>query len=152
MNTLDLVNEWRLKASHDLKNVDLLMKSGENDLPTDTICFHCQQAVEKFLKAFLIYHDTEFPYTHNLKDLIDIAATIDPHITQFREKAEQLTPYAVEIRYPGDFWMPDPEETQNAYHIALDIQNYITSKLDVIHQGNNTTNSSEASAVTDQKV
>jgi HEPN domain-containing protein len=132
MNTLDLVKEWRLKAASDLKNVALLMKSGEPDLPNDTICFHCQQAVEKFLKAFLVYHDTEFPYTHNLKDLVDLAATIDPEIARFREKVEQLTPYAVEIRYPGDFWMPDLEETQNAYCIAQDIQGYITIKLDAL--------------------
>ena len=31
----------------------------------DAVCFHAQQAVEKWLKAFLAYHGVAFPHTHN---------------------------------------------------------------------------------------
>jgi HEPN domain-containing protein len=39
----------------------------EGDDPyLDTAVYHCQQAVEKALKAFLTYHDTEFEKTHGI--------------------------------------------------------------------------------------
>ncbi len=48
-----VVCEWVEKAENDLKNAAHTIKMGE-DCPTDTVCFHAQQCVEKYLKAFLV--------------------------------------------------------------------------------------------------
>lgn len=49
-----LVKAWIRKADNDLRNAELVINSCVDDCPYDTVCFHCQQAVEKYLKAFLI--------------------------------------------------------------------------------------------------
>ncbi|MSU80013.1 MAG: HEPN domain-containing protein [Gemmataceae bacterium] len=46
-----VAREWIIKADNDLKNAAHTLKLGEEG-PTDTVCFHCQQCVEKYLKAF----------------------------------------------------------------------------------------------------
>jgi len=55
-----VVREWVQKAENDLKNAVKTLKMGEG-CPTDTVCFHAQQCVEKYLKAFLVSRDIDFP-------------------------------------------------------------------------------------------
>jgi HEPN domain-containing protein len=55
----EVVREWVDKAENDLKNAAHTLKMGEK-CPTDTVCFHAQQCVEKYLKAFLVYSSIEF--------------------------------------------------------------------------------------------
>ncbi|MEA3283008.1 MAG: HEPN domain-containing protein [Euryarchaeota archaeon] len=43
---------------------------------TDTVCFHCQQAVEKYLKAFMVKHQIEFPKTHSVMTLINLCSKV----------------------------------------------------------------------------
>ena len=54
-----VVSEWVEKAENDLKNAAHTIKMGE-DCPTDTVCFHAQQCVEKYLKAFLVSTGIDF--------------------------------------------------------------------------------------------
>ncbi len=69
----------------------------------DSICFHCQQTAEKYLKALLQELGQFVPRTHDLEDLLDLLLTRDPTLTGLRQAASILTPYAdaVEYRYPG---------------------------------------------------
>jgi HEPN domain-containing protein len=65
-----LVKVWIKKAENDLKTaIDEL--NTENPA-TDTICFHAQQCIEKYLKAYLIFHQKNFPKTHNISKIIEI--------------------------------------------------------------------------------
>jgi HEPN domain-containing protein len=64
-----------------------------------SICFHAQQAAEKFLKAFLAEKGQEVPRTHNILDLIDRCAAIEPAFNELRPLADDLSLFGVEIRY-----------------------------------------------------
>ena len=68
----ELVESWLTKANHDLTTAHLV----KNHLPDfkDTIAFHCQQAVEKLLKAYLVHLDFVFRRSHDLIYLLDIIA------------------------------------------------------------------------------
>jgi HEPN domain-containing protein len=93
--------EWLHKAKNDMLSARILVS---NNCPvTDTACFHCQQAVEKSLKAFLVYSRVSFEKVHSLTYLLDICEKTDPGFVTIREKTEALAPYAVEVRYPGNF-------------------------------------------------
>jgi HEPN domain-containing protein len=74
--------------------------------------YHCQQAVEKALKGFLVWHDRPFPKTHDLgklgKQAVQLESTLEPLI----EQVVELTKYAWMFRYPGD--VPDPSATEAA--------------------------------------
>ena len=85
---------------------------------TEIICFHCQQAVEKYLKAFLTKHQVEFPKTHSIMTLINLCSGIDSSFKEKLSNADLLTDYAVEIRYPDDWYEPTIEETRKAYEIT----------------------------------
>lgn len=74
-----------------------------DDPPTDIVCFHCQQAVEKCLKAFLVRHDQDVPRTHDLPHLIAMCAAHRPDLAGIEDDARTLTDYAVETRYADDW-------------------------------------------------
>jgi HEPN domain-containing protein len=61
--TTEFVKQWLLKANEDLLVVEKLTEY--EIIATSSACFHCQQAAEKFLKAFLIANDIE------IKDIVE---------------------------------------------------------------------------------
>ncbi|MBC8525938.1 MAG: HEPN domain-containing protein [Candidatus Cloacimonetes bacterium] len=63
-----LVEEWIHKAENDFLDAENNLKSQQ--IPTDTVCFHCQQVAEKYLKAYLISRNKSFPQIHNLIHLM----------------------------------------------------------------------------------
>ncbi|MBU0600632.1 HEPN domain-containing protein [bacterium] len=127
---LNLANYWFKKADNDLKNARIVIEV--EDAPIDTVCFHCQQSAEKYLKGFLIYHNIKFEKQHDLDYLIDLCCQIDSSFDSLRDIAENLTPYAVEIRYPTNpFYEYSVEEGREAIKIAEDIMVFVRKKLPV---------------------
>ena len=95
---IELVKAWFIKAQHDLGTAHKLSKGPDPFL--DTAIYHCQQAAEKSIKGFLVYHNQRFEKTHDLRPMIDMAAKIDTEFSELMDAAELLTPYATEFRYP----------------------------------------------------
>lgn len=100
---LRTVQQWVEKAEHDLRNAEHTLALKE-DCPSDTVCFHAQQCVEKYLKALLLVHSVDFPRTHDLRILMQLVSL---HRELGLEMSEivALNRYTVEARYPGD-WEP----------------------------------------------
>ena len=93
------IREWLAKADNDLKNAVHTLTLGK-DCPTDTVCFHAQQCVEKHIKALLVFRATPFPKTHEIAAL---RALLPPKLRPKLDKQiqENLTAYATDLRYPG---------------------------------------------------
>lgn len=66
-----VVREWVGKAENDLETVKRLLDSGSG-YPTDSVCFHSQQCVEKYLKALLTLAEIPFPKSHDIRLLISL--------------------------------------------------------------------------------
>ena len=92
-----------------------------------SICFHSQQAVEKFLKAFLIYHNIDFPRTHDLDFLLIECKKINSKI--FDIDLGSLTDFGVSIRYPDDFYLPDKKETFFFRAVALKVKEIVETNI-----------------------
>jgi HEPN domain-containing protein len=60
-----IVREWIFKAENDLTTAAHTLKLGRS-APVDTVCFHSQQCIEKYLKAVLVFRSISFPKTHDL--------------------------------------------------------------------------------------
>jgi len=120
----DLVRGWLRRARSDLVAMEVLLNAGA----FDAACFHAQQAAEKYLKAFLIHHDTQFPFTHELDKLIKLCAGIDPSFQSLATTADSLTPYAMKLRYDETFW-PALEEAQAARASALAGKEFVHGRL-----------------------
>ena len=65
----DYLKNWLYRANEDIAVIDNLFKT-DPEFYASTICFHAQQAVEKYLKAFLVHHNIDFPRTHDLDFLL----------------------------------------------------------------------------------
>jgi len=122
----DYVRDWLLKAASDMKIA--MREMGQEDAASDAVCFHFQRAVEKTLKAGLIWNEAEFRPTHNIEVLLAQCETIDQSFEQLCE-AETLTPYAVEIRYADDIYFPSREEMKEAAEIAARTRSFVLDKL-----------------------
>jgi HEPN domain-containing protein len=123
----DLVNKWINKAEKDLLTAEREL-SFENPI-TDTICFHCQQAVEKYLKAFLVYHQIYFTKTHRIIDLLELCNTADSSFKKELEDADDLTDYAIQIRYPDVLLEPEIEDAKEALKIAKKVKEFVLNKI-----------------------
>ena len=130
-NIIDkLVHQWIKIAERDMLTSQRELEIVPN--VTDIICFHCQQAVEKYLKAFLTKHQIEFPKTHSIMTLINLCSGIDSSFKEKLLKADLLTDYAVEIRYPDEWYEPTIEEARNAYELAKEVKEFVLEKLDML--------------------
>ena len=98
------------KAENDLKSASV---GFEHDAPLDTVCFHIQQSAEKLIKALLSWQGAEYPFTHDLKDLLDLAIPRCPALAEFRGSLPDYTDFAVAMRY-DDSMYPTREETEEA--------------------------------------
>lgn len=122
----DYLENWLFRANEDLSVIDNLFKT-DPSLYASTICFHAQQAVEKFLKAFLIIHNVDFPRTHDVDFLLMECQKIDPH--DFDIDLGSLTDFGVSLRYPDDFYIPDKLETINYREIAHKVKKIVEDKI-----------------------
>jgi HEPN domain-containing protein len=117
--------QWIGKAEEDLLVVQQLMLS---EIPIKgAIAYHCQQAAEKFLKAFMLYHKLEIPKTHNIEFLLEKCLKIDERFS-FVDPGN-LTDYGVEVRYPGDFLEPSLKELETMISVVKDIRELALGKL-----------------------
>lgn len=97
--SIEVIREWVLKAENDFINAVHTLKLKEK-CPTDTVCFHAQQTIEKYLKALLVFKNLDFRKTH---DICELMATLPQELQPDLSGWEQdlLTDYATDARYPG---------------------------------------------------
>lgn len=120
---LDTIREWITLARADLVSAENIFRL-ELDPTYTIVCFHAQQCIEKLIKATLVYHNVDFPRTH---DLAELMALLKPHLDLFKvlPLPEQLTPYAVTTRYPGAWSEITREEVEAALDAAFKVQRRI---------------------------
>jgi HEPN domain-containing protein len=118
---------WLVKASLDLRAAQHDLEASP-PLSADAV-FHCQQAAEKALKAFLAWHDEPFRKTHNLEELGRQAAALDSSLGSLVDRAGGLTEYAWKFRYPGEPGEPTREETEQALALAREVYGAILVRL-----------------------
>lgn len=122
-----VIREWAQKAENDLTAAAHTLKLGKA-CPTDTVCFHAQQCVEKYVKALLVYHDLDFPKTHNLRALLTLLPVrAQPDLTL--EEQHVLTRYATVTRYPGDYEAIPLAEARYAVKVARRVRRQIRKRL-----------------------
>jgi HEPN domain-containing protein len=93
----------------------------------DQVCFHCQQAAEKYLKALLQDRGQVPPRTHNLLDLLILILPRDAALRTLRRKLRSLTRYAVDIRYPDT--RTTKKQAQAALRHAEEVRREIRTRL-----------------------
>jgi HEPN domain-containing protein len=121
-----LVEEWIYKAEEDFESAVYLAKKDKKAVP-DSVCFHCQQCIEKYLKAFLISNDIEPPGIHDLQRLRAICSEVDESFEEVSGELDILHAYAVNFRYPGE--VATVEEANEAVLVMRKVHRFIRDRL-----------------------
>lgn len=126
---IKIIGAWIEKADHDLGSAQLIFLH----IPEyrDVTAFHCQQAVEKYLKAYLLYLDIAFEKTHNLLLLLNLIAQKEEVSDALYEKVEKLQRFAVEIRYPEEIIEFTDDNIKTALAIAGELREYVLQRMNL---------------------
>ena len=124
------VAQWLTFADEDLKIACDAMSYGAGG-PYRLIACHAQQCAEKCLKAYLVFHSEDFPYTHNIRRLLKLCGkhATWPHSLK---DAEELTPYAITTRYPGEDREVTETEATSAVEIARRVRDQVRTELKLL--------------------
>lgn len=134
MNEKGWSSEWLEFAEMDLSAAEYLLSM--RPLPVEIICFHCEQAAEKFLKAVLVQLGIEPPRTHDLIQLCKICSDTDERFGQLVDACVELTPYGVQTRYPSNMEL-DARDVDCALRECRHIQDFVRRELRVNREDRN---------------
>jgi HEPN domain-containing protein len=117
----DVAQDWLRKAESDFAAAELCF---DRSAALDNACFHCQQAAEKSLKAWLIKHDEPFSFIHDLEQLIALCAVRESRFNELLDDGAALTPFAVTLRYDLEFW-PSKNDVRTALEQARRVYRFV---------------------------
>jgi HEPN domain-containing protein len=120
---------WLEKATMDLRSADADL--GVIPPIVGDALFHCQQAIEKALKALLTWHDEPFRKTHDLGELGSQCVALDASLEALLRRAAPLTEYAWKYRYPGDVDAPVPATAREAVALARQVVEAVAARVTV---------------------
>lgn len=95
----------------------------------EDLCFNAQQAVEKAIKAVLMQRAVEFPYVHDISQLLTLLEQAGQAIPPTVRQAKRLTRFAVFTRYPGVAPPIRPEEYAEAIRVAGEVIQWVETLL-----------------------
>ena len=122
------VRRWVQKAENDFRNAEYVLTLKE-DCPFDTVSYHCQQCVEKYLKALLILRNLISREPHDLVILFNLLKDVETLPLQV-EKVQPLNRYSIESRYPGDWEPIEESEARSAFEMVRNIRRVIRPLLE----------------------
>lgn len=127
--TEEWCKKWLQKANEDFEFLHAAIEHQENKTFFKShIGFLCQQSIEKFLKAFLISVDFDFPRTHILEDLHKMCLK-----NNFKEienvTFRNLSDFAVGFRYPDDYEEPTIDDIDFYINLVSEIKSLVESKI-----------------------
>ncbi len=123
----DETRQWLKYAREDLQAAEVLISTQPALLRI--ALFHCQQAVEKALKAFLVSHDQPFSKTHDLVPLGDQCVSLDPSLEEVTLLSLQLNQFAVRFRYPAEAADSSLGEAKEWLSVAHSVLNAVLDRL-----------------------
>ncbi|MDE0427728.1 MAG: HEPN domain-containing protein [Candidatus Poribacteria bacterium] len=123
MNPLTL--EWIQKAEGDYT---VMRQNHQSSTPVyDAICFHAQQCIEKYLKAWLQEANIPFSKTHDLKDSLSLIAPTIPAWRAWHSDFSSFTTHAVDLHYPGEF--ATAEDAAHVVQICTTVRQAVRDQL-----------------------
>ena len=123
----EIAKEWIEKAEEDY---GFACASIEGTNYFAQVCFHFQQAAEKYLKACIVAHRLEFRAVHNLLELLEICRQKAPGIQELKEACRFLNPFYIDTRYPVHWPAQYDKNTAiEAKQMAEKIRNWVMENL-----------------------
>jgi HEPN domain-containing protein len=129
----ELIDAWLTKAGDDIRAAERLVPDAPEvgyEPLYGAAAFHLQQAAEKTLKAFLASRAVRFANVHDLSKLLALAESVEAGFHALADDADALAPFAVEIRYPGDWGDLTRDEYSEVKHAADEIVEFVSHRME----------------------
>ncbi len=123
--TVKEFEDWLQRAE---SNLEIARRARGEKVLLEDLCFEAQQAAEKALKALLIYLSGDYPMVHAFTLILE---RLEQHVTvpePIREVVE-LSDYAVQMRYPGDYYPVSEDEYERALELAARVLQWVRSQI-----------------------
>ncbi|MHB8339502.1 MAG: HEPN domain-containing protein [Ignavibacteriaceae bacterium] len=126
---IEVVKSWIEKGDHDLGTAQITFIH----IPKfrDTIAFHCQQAVEKYIKSYLLFLDIQFGRSHDLNYLLSLLIQKAEVENDLFDKASRLADFSVEIRYPDTTIELSDDDVKDAINIAKGFREFVLKRMNL---------------------
>lgn len=121
------IEEWIKRATDDELSAKAILE--DRDGAPSTVCFLSQQMAEKYLKAFLVAKQKDFPKIHQLDQLLALCLKTDQDFEYLKKDAISISDYWVDARYPGDYPEFSWEDAEEAFEAAMRIKDFILGKI-----------------------
>ncbi|MBP3285096.1 MAG: HEPN domain-containing protein [Clostridia bacterium] len=119
MKDNSFIEECLDHAMRNLKSAKVLL---QNDCGNDYVAFHCQQAIEKALKALILYLFATLESGHSLLYLCKKVMEKEPSFKDVFEKCLFVNQYYIETRYPNENQVKvTEEEAKRCIEIAEEV-------------------------------
>lgn len=120
MDNIGDVLSWLEVAQRDY-DIALHLSEVFRPLPVENICYNCQQAIEKTLKAILIFHVGEYPKTHDIRELHQLCKELGTDFGLTPGLTRTITRYATKSRYPDEMHEFTGEDTELGLRYAKQV-------------------------------
>ena len=117
--------DWLQRAE---SNLEIARRARGEKVLLEDLCFEAQQSAEKALKALLIYLSGDYPMVHAFTLILE---RLEQHVAvpePIREVVE-LSDYAVQMRYPGDYYPVSEDEYERALELAARVLQWVRSQI-----------------------
>jgi len=123
-----IVEEWLKKADEDFRFAESNLEGGSEFY--SQICFHFQQAAEKYLKAYIIGVGLAFERVHDLVHLLRVCSAAEPGFSALKEDCILLNSAYIESRYPVNWPTNYTKDTaEHAHTAAVNIARMVRNQL-----------------------
>ncbi len=118
--------DWFKKAGSDIRTVEILIAQKGD---TEIAAMHIQQAIEKYIKGYLLAKGWKLKKTHDLPELLDEAVKYSSLLEKFRDLCEEATVFYFEARYPFFKEGPTVEEVSEFLMQAKEMVKVILEEI-----------------------
>ena len=109
----------------------------------EDLCFDCQQTVEKSIKALLVHLNVEYEKIHSIAKLLKQAEGAGIAVPDEIKETAELTVYAVDTRYPGDYDPVTEDEYKLALAMAEEVIRWVEKEIETAKEKQNDNAASE---------
>ena len=125
LTSQEWVAAWLRKAGHDLETAQRALHAGQHI--TDTAAYHCHQAAEKALKAYLASRFQPLVKTHDLMDLLTRCANADARFADWADRMSELSAFGTVLRYPSLDADPTVSDVSRALQTAQQFHGFVSA-------------------------
>ena len=113
------------------KDVEMAKRAMGPSAPLpDMACYHAQQCAEKYLKGYLVSHQIEFRWVHDLVYLVQLCREQDSQFESLMEAVDVLNVYSTQVRYPAeDMSEPSPKDAHQAIQMTEHIAQFVENRI-----------------------